>query len=104
MNEPKILFIAYACTPDKGSEGGIGWRWFEYVSRRYRTHLITADTGHSERIRQIVSESKIMSENASFTFYKDIAHPTTPIKRALWSVYQPYYYKLYRGWLDAAYK
>jgi glycosyltransferase involved in cell wall biosynthesis len=33
-NEPKVLFIAFACEPGRGSEPGIGWGFVEEMSRR----------------------------------------------------------------------
>lgn len=37
----KVLFIAYACEPNKGSEPGVGWSWAQTFKDDVELHLIT---------------------------------------------------------------
>jgi glycosyltransferase involved in cell wall biosynthesis len=38
---PNVLHIAYDCTPDAGSEPGIGWSWANVAARDHRVWVIT---------------------------------------------------------------
>ncbi len=39
----KVLIIAYACDPMKGSEEGVGWGWATNIARRHDVTVLTAD-------------------------------------------------------------
>jgi glycosyltransferase involved in cell wall biosynthesis len=43
MSRLKILAVAYACNPTKGSESGVGWGWVNAISARHDITVITAD-------------------------------------------------------------
>jgi len=36
----KVLISAYLCTPNSGSEAGIGWNWVEQIARHHDVHVI----------------------------------------------------------------
>jgi glycosyltransferase involved in cell wall biosynthesis len=38
----KVLAIAYACDPEKGSEEGVGWGWVRHIAERHDVSVITA--------------------------------------------------------------
>jgi glycosyltransferase involved in cell wall biosynthesis len=38
---PKLLFVAFACEPGRGSEPGIGWNFVDEASRRYPVWVLT---------------------------------------------------------------
>jgi len=37
----KIIAIAYACEPDKGSESGIGWNWVKQIAKNHEVWVLT---------------------------------------------------------------
>jgi len=43
MKRLKILAIAYACNPTRGSEFGVGWGWVNAIAARHDITVITAD-------------------------------------------------------------
>lgn len=40
---PKVLLVAYACDPEHGSEGGVGWGRALATAQRFETHVIFAE-------------------------------------------------------------
>jgi glycosyltransferase involved in cell wall biosynthesis len=43
MNRLKILAIAFACDPARGSEYGVGWGWVNAIAKGHDVTVITAD-------------------------------------------------------------
>jgi glycosyltransferase involved in cell wall biosynthesis len=43
MKRLKILAVAYACNPTRGSEFGVGWGWVNAIAERHDITVITAD-------------------------------------------------------------
>ena len=41
MEKLKILINAYACSPDMGSEPGMGWNWCTHLAKYCELHIIT---------------------------------------------------------------
>jgi glycosyltransferase involved in cell wall biosynthesis len=39
----RVLAIAYACNPERGSEDGVGWGWVSHIAERHQVLVITAD-------------------------------------------------------------
>jgi hypothetical protein len=48
MSRLKILAIAYACNPTRGSEFGVGWGWVRAISSIHDITVITADFNASD--------------------------------------------------------
>jgi len=44
----KVLVGAYACSPNGGSEPGIGWGWVEAISKYHDLWVLTGDQFHQE--------------------------------------------------------
>ncbi len=44
----KILAVAYACNPSKGSESGVGWGWVNAIAANHDVTVITADYNAAE--------------------------------------------------------
>lgn len=42
----KILLSAFACAPNTGSEGGVGWRWATELARQHQVVVVTDVTRH----------------------------------------------------------
>lgn len=51
----RILAIAYACEPDKGSEPGAGWAWSRMLARMGETWVITRSNNRESIERALVS-------------------------------------------------
>lgn len=43
----KILIIAYACSPNKGSEHEIGWQWIKQISKNNEVYVVCANFNKS---------------------------------------------------------
>lgn len=43
MSQLKILINAYACSPDRGSEPGMGWNWCVHLAKHCELHIITEE-------------------------------------------------------------
>lgn len=39
----RVLAIAYACDPERGSEEGVGWGWVSHIAERHQVLVVTAD-------------------------------------------------------------
>ncbi len=39
--ELRVLILAYACEPDKGSEPGVGWNWTKQIAKRHEVWVLT---------------------------------------------------------------
>lgn len=44
----KVLISAYACSPSRGSESGVGWGWVEAISKYHDVYVLTAAQFESE--------------------------------------------------------
>ncbi len=63
----KVLVLAYACNPYKGSEEGVGWGWVKAISRHHDLSVITADF-HRADIEKAFSEEKELSSRLKFCY------------------------------------
>lgn len=41
MYKPKVLINAYSCSPNRGSEPGMGWNWCIHLAKYCELHIIT---------------------------------------------------------------
>lgn len=64
-----ILYIAYSCSPCRGSEARIGWKLPEAAAREHRVFVLTKEE-HRQEIRQY---QKAHPEPALTVFYGDIS-------------------------------
>jgi glycosyltransferase involved in cell wall biosynthesis len=51
----KVLVSAFACEPDKGSEGGVGWNWVCQIARYHEVWAITRKS-HREAIESALAK------------------------------------------------
>lgn len=61
----KILFSAYACEPDKGSEPGVGWNTAREIAQHYQVWVLTANA-HRERIEAELDKCPIPNLNVVY--------------------------------------
>ena len=43
MNKYKVIVNAYACSPERGSEPGMGWNWCIHLAKYCELHIITEE-------------------------------------------------------------
>ena len=68
----KVLIGAYACAPNTGSEGGVGWNWAVQAARHgHDVHVITRANN-----RTVIEEELRARPIDGFTFhYYDLPGP-----------------------------
>src|SRR5690242_12861375 len=49
---PKLLMSAYACSPDRGSEPGVGWNRALVAAKDFDTWVLTEASTYGSAIRQ----------------------------------------------------
>jgi len=62
----KILVSAYACEPNKGSEGGVGWNWVKQIARFNEVWVITR-VNNKTVIEKAIEKEKL--SNLNFLYY-----------------------------------
>ncbi len=105
MKRLRVLAIAYACNPDRGSEFGVGWGWVKAISENHDVTVITADFNANdiERYRRDRLDSE--EPNLRFIYVKNRAWHYRP--HGLWlaienSAAKPVMNLAYQAWLDSA--
>jgi glycosyltransferase involved in cell wall biosynthesis/peptidoglycan/xylan/chitin deacetylase (PgdA/CDA1 family) len=53
---PRVLLLTYACAPDRGSEGGVGWHRAVESAKRYDTWVISVDNFYADSIRRHLAD------------------------------------------------
>ena len=95
----KILAIAYACDPYRGSEEGVGWGWVNMIAAQYDVVCVTA-LGNRDSIERYHKESGIPSAVA----FHYIEHTWSRAMTRLWSLaWTTYFIWTYRKWQGKAY-
>lgn len=62
----RVLLIAYACEPNKGSEPGVGWNWATSLSRHCHVTILTR-LNNKEAVEKELERCRI--ENLNFIYY-----------------------------------
>ncbi len=86
-NERRILAVAYACNPYRGSEHGVGWGWVKMISEEYHVDVISAaferedierwlqeNPGFSSRINFYYPEHKFWHYHKTSKMWRRIEH------------------------------
>lgn len=55
MNKLKVLVNAYACSPDRGSEPGMGWNWCINLAKYCELHIITEEEFRAKIEKAIIN-------------------------------------------------
>lgn len=102
MRKLKVLVNAYACSPDMGSEPGMGWNWCVHLAKHCELHIIT-EGEFREKIEQALI-SLPQKENLNF-YYNPVSEKIRAIawNQGDWRFYA-YYAKWQRKTLEMAYK
>ena len=95
--QSRFLVCAYACSPYRGSEPGVGWGWINMIARFGETWVLT-DADNREEIERETSRDRARYNNLHFVY----------VPRTRWlkaeKVWPPAYLWTYRLWQREAYK
>jgi len=94
----KVLIGAYACSPTRGSEAGVGWGWVEAISHYHDLWVLTGDH-NKEQIEAELARRPELKSRIQFHYI--------PRTRYLWAekVWPPAYLFTYRKqWLTDMYE
>jgi glycosyltransferase involved in cell wall biosynthesis len=95
LRKHKILISAYACSPYKGSEPGVGWNFVKYLSQHHELHIIT-ESKFQEDIEKYFIEYP--AEKELFNFYYIIKNRHKKLRK----IWPPSYYWFYKQWQKKA--
>lgn len=95
MKRKKVLVSAYACSPYRGSEPGVGWGFVAELSKYHELHVIVEKEKFKDEITRYQSSSEAI--DAKFYFVQK--------KRARWlrKIWPPSYYWMYWLWQREVY-
>lgn len=93
----KILISAYACSPYRGSEPGMGWNFVNSISQFNVVHVITEKDEFEKDIKSYLQQNPAV-KNIKFHY---IRRNHYPILKKIWP---PSYYWFYRKWQQRVYK
>jgi glycosyltransferase involved in cell wall biosynthesis len=94
----KILVVAAAVHPDKGSEPGLGWGWVRALSYHHDLWVIAGEReGNREAIELRLQRAPELARRIRF-FYLPLADG--PYLAGIWP---PLYYRMYRQWHQRAF-
>ena len=94
----KILVSAYACSPNKGSEPGMGWNFVTGLSNFHEVHVIVEKRKWQQPINEYLNLHPTLKQNLIFHFIEK--------KRNKWlrKLWPPTYYWFYKEWQKKTYK
>ncbi len=90
------MVSCYACSPYRGSEPGMGWRFVQGLSKYHDVHVITEKEKWEKDIKQYIEEEEIT--NVHFYFIQKKRN------RTLRKIWPPSYYWFYKAWQKKAYR
>ncbi len=93
----KILVSAYACSPIRGSEPGMGWGFVEAISKHHDLWVITEKEKFESEIEAEFERRPELRECLKFYY---IAKTRYRILRKIWP---PSYYWFYKTWQEKAF-
>jgi glycosyltransferase involved in cell wall biosynthesis len=102
----KILICAYACSPVRGSEAGVGWGWAEAISRHHDVWVITGESEpfpdgmyrYKDEIEAELERQPALRQRMRFHHI--------PKRRWMWleKIWPPSYQWFYRPWQRRAFQ
>ena len=97
MTRPlNILISAYACSPYKGSEPGVGWGFVAELAKHHHLWVIVEEEKFRADIEKYLADNPALADRVHFYF---IAKQRNRRLRKLWP---PSYYWYYRRWHQQA--
>ena len=93
----KILVSCYACSPNKGSEPGMGWNFVKGLSAYHEVHVIVEKRKWEQPINTYLEANPALNENLKFYFIDKQRN------KKLRKIWPPSYYWFYKKWQQKAY-
>lgn len=93
----KILVSAYACSPSRGSEPGMGWNFVVGLSKFHKVHVIVEKLKWENEIDEYLASNPGLKENLTFHFIEKERN------KRLRKIWPPSYYWYYRKWQKKAF-
>ena len=94
----KILVSAYACTPNKGSEPGMGWNFVMGLANFHELHVIVEKRKWEQPILEYLKVYPELKANLRFYFIDKKRN------KRLRKIWPPSYYWFYKKWQKKVYK
>lgn len=94
----KVLVSAYACSPYKGSEPGVGWGFVAALAKRHELWIIVEEKKFRADIERYLSENPGFAKSVHFYFLRKERN------RWLRKLWPPSYYWYYRRWHHEAFE
>jgi len=94
----KILVSAYACSPNRGSEPGMGWNFVTGLSKFHELHVIVEKRKWEQPILEYLKVYPELKANIRFYFIDKSRN------KWLRNIWPPSYYWFYKVWQKNAYK
>jgi glycosyltransferase involved in cell wall biosynthesis len=106
MKRLRILAIAYACNPTKGSDEAVGWGWARAIAERHDVTVITADFHANDISRHSHVGESANGNNPRFIYVKNRTWHYRP--QGIWkkiecSIAKPLMNLAYQNWLSHAF-
>lgn len=94
----RVLIVAAAVHPDKGSEPGLGWGWVQALAQLHDVHVITGEKeGNRRAIELRLEQDPKYFKSLKFTFIDRENRP------GFLNQFTPIYYYRYNQWHKRAY-
>lgn len=93
----KILISAYACSPFKGSEPGVGWGFVAVLARHHDLWVIVEEEKYRADIERHLADNPALTQSVHFFYVRKQRN------RWLRKLWPPSYYWYYRRWHKNAY-
>jgi glycosyltransferase involved in cell wall biosynthesis len=97
LKKLKILTSCYACSPNRGSEPGMGWNFVKGLSEFHEVHVITEQEKWEADITLFLEQNPVLKKNLHFHFIRKKRN------RKLRKIWPPSYYWFYKQWQKKAY-
>lgn len=94
----KILVSAYACSPIRGSEPGMGWGFVEAISKYHDLSVVTEKEKFEPEIEAELQKQPELRERIKFFYVKKNRH------KKMRKIWPPSYYWFYKAWQRKAFK
>lgn len=106
MSRIRVLAIAYACDPSRGSEYGVGWGWVNAIAADHDVTVITADFNSSNIESLLAEHHERKHHNPRFVYVQNLPWHYRPSK--FWSKIEGSFAKplmnlSYQNWLRCAF-
>ena len=93
----KILISAYACSPVRGSEPGMGWGFISALAQFHNLWVITEKEKFQKEVEEGLKNNPELAKHVRFFFIQKKRH------RTLRKIWPPSYYWFYRSWQREAF-